>query len=322
MRRTLALGVTALALVSLVTGGCAKPTAESGTRAQSAKDALPAIKVCSLLDAEGAVLGAMVIQMLNANGFQTVDMTKLGTPDVVRKALLEGAVDATIDYTGSGQFYHDGQEGLPVWKDAATGYAQIAKLDREKHNIAWLTPAPANNSELIAARKDFLEANGIATMDDFAKYVNAGRKVKVIGSQSWVDSPLGLKGFESAYGFKLKKNQIIALADGVTAPMLKAVAEGTNGVNFSLAYGTDGQLPDLGLLIIDDTRSVPPVYEPAAVFRGEVLDGAPEIAGILEPVFDSLNQVKLQELNRQATLGGKDFKAVAKEYLEANGFLK
>jgi osmoprotectant transport system substrate-binding protein len=322
MRRTLLLGATVLALVSLLIGGCANPAAEPATPARPAKKAVPAIKVGSLLDSEGAVLGAMVIQMLDANGFQTVDKTKLGTPEVVRKALLEGAVDATIDYTGSGQFYHDGQEGLPVWKDAATGYAQIAKLDKEKNNIAWLTPAPANNTELIAGRKDFLEANGIATMQDFAKYVNAGKKVKVIGSQSWVDSPLGLKGFEEAYGFKLRKDQIIALADGVTAPMLKAVTDGTNGVNFSLAYGTDGQLPDLGLLIITDPMSVPPVYEPAPVFRGEILDRAPEIAGILKRVFESLNQAKLQELNRQATLGGKDFKVVAKEYLEANGFLE
>jgi osmoprotectant transport system substrate-binding protein len=241
---------------------------------------------------------------------------------VVRKALLEGEVDATIDYTGSGQYYIDGQEGLPVWNDAKTGYDTIKKLDMEQNNIDWLTSAPANNTELIAAKADFLAKNNIVTMEDFAKYVNAGGETKVIGSQSWVDNSQGLKGFENAYGFKLKKKQLVPLADGVTAQMLKAVAEGTDGVNFSLAYGTDGQLADLGLKLVEDPKSVPPVYEPAPVFRGEVTKAAPEIATLLQPIFESLDQAKLQELNRQVAFEGKDPKAVAKEYLTANGFLK
>jgi osmoprotectant transport system substrate-binding protein len=322
MKRKALLLMTTLALAGTVLAGCAQPAPEPAAPEEPAKKDVPAIKVASLLDSEGALLGSMVIQMLEANGFETVDKTKLGTPDVVRKALLEGEIDATIDYTGSGQYYIEGQEGLPVWKNAETGYAEIKKLDKEQNNIDWLTPAPANNTELMAAKKDFLEANGIATMEDFAKYVNDGKETKVIGSQSWVDNPLGLKGFEEAYGFKLKKDQIIPLADGVTAQMLEAVAKGTDGVNFSLAYGTDGQLADLGLLIIADPKGVPPVYEPAPVFRGQLFDTAPEIADILKPVFESMDQAKLQELNKQVAFDGKDPKVVAKEYLEANGFLK
>lgn len=322
MKRTLALLLTAMMIAALALGGCAAPTTEPAEPAEPAAKDVPAITVASLLDSEGAILGSMVIQMLDANGFETVDKTKLGTPDVVRKALLEGEVDATIDYTGSGQYYIEGQEGLPVWQDAAQGFQTISQLDKEQNNIIWLTPAPANNTELISAKTDFLAEKSIVTMEDFATYVNDGGEVKLIGSQTWVDNPLGLKGFEEAYGFTLTKDQLIPLADGVTAQMLKAVAEGTDGVNFSLAYGTDGQLSDLGLTIIEDTKGVPPVYEPAPVFRGEVIEAAPEIAEILEPVFLSLDKTKLQELNAQVAFQGKDAKVVAKEYLEANGFLK
>lgn len=322
MKRTLALALATVAIAGLALGGCAAPTVEPETPAEPTTRDVAPIKVGSLLDSEGAVLGSMVIQMLDANGFETVDKTKLGTPDVVRKALLEGEVDATIDYTGSGQYYIEGQEGLPVWQDAAQGFETIARLDKEQNNIVWLTPAPANNTELISARTDFLTEKSIVTMEDFAKYVNDGGEVKLIGSQTWVDNPMGLKGFEEAYGFTLKKDQLVALADGVTAQMLKAAAEGTDGVNFSLAYGTDGQLADLGLTIIEDTKGVPPVYEPAPVFLGEVIEAAPDIAEILEPVFLSLDKAKLQELNAKVAFQGMDPQAVAKEYLEANGFLK
>ncbi len=322
MKRSLAFSVAVFALAGLVLSGCSQQAPDSAAPAEPAKKTVPAIKVGSLLDSEGALLGSMVIQILEANGFETVDKTKLGTPDVVRKALLEGEVDATVDYTGSGQYYIEGQEGLPVWNDAKTGYDTIKKLDMEQNNISWLTPAPANNTELLSAQSDFLTKNSIVTMEDFAKYVNAGGETKVICSQTWADNSQGLKGFEEAYGFKLKKSQLVPLADGVTAQMLKAVAEGTDGVNFSLAYGTDGQLAELGLKLIEDTKSVPPVYEPAPVFRGEVTKAAPEIITLLQPVFESLDQAKLQDLNKQVAFDGKDPKAVAKEYLEANGFLK
>ncbi len=323
MKRSLALILAALSVAALiVVAGCTQSASETTPAAENPKKDVPAIKVGSLLDSEGSILGSMVIQMLEAGGFETVDKTKLGTPDVVRKALLEGEIDATVDYTGSGQYYIEGQEGLPVWQDAKSGYDTIARLDKEQNNLVWLTPAPANNTELICGQTEFLATNNIVTMEDFAKYINDGGKAKVICSQSWADSPKGLKGMEEAYGFTLTKSQLLPLADGVTAQMLKAVAEGTDGVNFSLCYGTDGQLADLGLTIITDPKSVPPVYEPTPIFRGEVMDEAPEIIGILAPVFESLDQTTLQSLNKQVAFDGKDPKVVAKEYLEANGFLK
>jgi osmoprotectant transport system substrate-binding protein len=263
----------------------------------------------------------MVIQMLEAKGIATEDKTKLGQPDVVRQALLQGEIDATIDYTGSGQYYHEGEEGDPKWKSADEAYAAIVALDKDANDLIWLTPAPANNSEYIATTSALAGAEGIETMEDFAEYVNGGGAVKLIASQTWIDNPLGLIGFEEAYGFELADDQLIALSTGNTAEMLTALAKGTDDVNFSLAYGTDGQLSELDLVIITDTKDVPPVYEPAPVFRGEIIEAYPEIAQILDPVFASLDQAKLQELNARVAFGGEDPAAVATAYLEENGFL-
>jgi osmoprotectant transport system substrate-binding protein len=233
-----------------------------------------------------------------------------------------GEIDATIDYTGSGQYYHQGQEGDPKWKNADQAYAAIKQLDKDVNNIDWLTPAPANNSEFIATTNALAKAESIKTMEDFAKYVNGGGKVKLIAAQTFIDNPLGLKGYEAAYGFTLTNDQLVALSTGNTAEMLSALAKGTDGINFSLAYGTDGQLNELDLVIIEDTKDVPPVYEPAPVFRGEIIAAYPQIESILKPVFLSLDQAKLQELNARIAFGGEDPRTVATSYLEANGFLK
>jgi osmoprotectant transport system substrate-binding protein len=203
MKRSMLVLIAAL-MVAVVAAGvpaCGDDGTDASTTTSAAAAAGPVVRVGSLLDSEGTLLGSMVIQMLEANGIKTEDKTKLGTPEVVRAALEAGEIDATIDYTGSGQYYHQGQEGDPKWKNAEEAYAAIKQLDKEANDIDWLTPAPANNSEFIATTRALAEEESIETMEDFAKYVNEGGAVKLIAAQSFIDNPLGLKGYEEAYGF-------------------------------------------------------------------------------------------------------------------------
>jgi len=322
MRARALLVAGALLILLMGLAGCAPR--EEARQADAAGDqpAGPEVRVGSFLDSEGAVVGAMIIQMLEANDIPTVDNTRLGTPDIVRRALLEGEIDLQIDYTGSGQFYHDGEEGKDLWSDAAAGHARIKELDLQAHDVWWLTPSPANNTELIATTRQFAEANDLATMEDFARFINEGGEAKLIGAREWMDSTKGLAGFEEAYGFELKPEQLIGLAHGVTAEMLKALAQGTDGVNFSLTYGTDGQINDLDLVVLEDTKGVPPIYLPTPVVRGEIMEAYPQMEEILAPLFERLDLVTLQELNRRVALGGEDAAEVAREYLTENGFIQ
>lgn len=313
------LVLAALMMFAVGAVGCSKPADTAAPQSPTTKEG-PTVRVGSLLDSEGTVLGSMVIQMLEANGIKTVDKTKFGTPDVVRKALVAGDLDATIDYTGSGQFYV-GPEGDPLWSDATRGYETVRDKDLE-NGLAWLAPAPANNSEFLGMKKEFAEANNIATMEDFAAFVNKGGKVKLIGAQAWMDSPAGLKGYEKAYGFTLKNDQRIGLSTGVTAEFIKALVNGTDGVNVAEVYGTDGGLAEQGIIVIEDTKGVPPVYAPTPVFRAEIIAAHPEIPEILAPLFQSLTMERLQELNRLIAFGGESATKVAEDYLKGNGFLK
>ena len=228
-----------------------------------------------------------------------------------------------MDYTGSGQYYHpEDATDTSIWNDPVKGYEFTAELDFEKNNIVWLTPSPANNTESIAVRREFSETNNITDMAQLAAYINAGNEFKLIAASSFVENPMGLLGYEEAYGFKLTNDQIIALSSGNTAEMLKALAEKTNGVNASLVYGTDGALDKLDLVVLDDPKHIPPVYLPAPVIRKEVLDMYPEIETLLKPIFESLTLEVLQNLNAQVAYDGKDAAEVARTYLEENNFIQ
>lgn len=281
------------------------------------------VTIATMLDSEGSVLGQIILQVLNANGIKTIDRINFGTPDILRAALENNEVDLVVDYTGSGQYYHpEDATDTSIWNDPVKGYEFTAELDFEKNNIVWLAPSPANNTESIAVRREFSETNNITDMAQLAAYINAGNEFKLIAASSFVENPMGLLGYEEAYGFKLTNDQIIALSSGNTAEMLKALAEKTNGVNASLVYGTDGALDKLDLVVLDDPKHIPPVYLPAPVIRKEVLDIYPEIEMLLKPIFESLTLEVLQNLNAQVAYDGKDAAEVARTYLEENNFIQ
>ena len=274
----------------------------------------------SFVDTEGGILGNMVLLALEENGYSITDKVQFGTPDVHRNALLQGELDIGIDYTGNGQYYSDGFDE-EIWRDKVEGYKFIKTYDEEKNDLIWLEPANANNTEMLAVKRDFAEANNLKTLEDFADYVNNGGQVKFITSQLFAEKNMGLLGMEEGYGFKLKPDQLIMLPHGNTAETISALANDTDAINVALVYGTDGSLPDLNLVVLEDPLSIPPVFEPSVVIRGEVLEKYPEIKAIIEGVFKTLDLENLQIMNKKVIIDGLSPKDVAKEHLTEEGFL-
>lgn len=323
MKRVLGL-VGSIVLVLALLAGCTNSPATSPTPTPAASPTpTPAkgITVGSKADTEGSLLGQVIMLMLEKNGFQIVDRTGiLGTP-LIRKAITSGEIDIYPEYTGNGAFFFD-ETTSDVWKDAKKGYERVKTLDKERNNIIWLEPAPANNTWAIAVPKALADKEKLQTLDDFAAYVNRGGYVKLIGSEEFVTSPLALPTFQKAYSFTLKKEQLVTIATGDTAQTEKAAAQGTDGVNAAMAYGTDGSLSAFNLVVLADPRGAQPVYEPAPIVRGEVFNKYPELANILDPVFQTLNLETLQTLNGRIAVEGQKPVDVATNYLKSKGFLK
>ena len=278
------------------------------------------IVVASKIDTEGALLGQMIAAMLAAKGLPVETKIQLGPTNIVRAALLAGQIDLYPEYTGNGAiFFH--REGDPEWKNAAAGYGAVRGLDRAENRLAWLKPAPANNTWVIAIRNDLPGLPPGKCLGNLAGYLAQGGRFKLAASAEFVESPSALPAFERTYGFQLRANQLLTLSGGNTAATLRAAAEGTSGVNAAMAYGTDGELAALGLTPLCDDKGVQIVYAPAPVVREAVLEQHPEIAAALDPVFASLTLSVLQGLNARIAVAGEDPRAVAADYLKSRHFL-
>jgi len=281
------------------------------------------IVVGSKIDGEGSLLGQMIIAVLRDNGFTVEDKTRTGATDVVRKALLSGQIDVYPEYTANAVLVFNKEKSTDpaVLKDAAKTYEAAKSLDAA-NGVVWLRPAPANNTWAVALPRAVAQAEKIASMEDWAAYINKGGVVKIVGSQEFFSSAAAMPAFETAYGFKLKPDQIIALATGDTAVTEKAAAQGTNGANAAMAYGTDGTISALDLVVLTDPKGAQPIYQPAPTVRKEVADTYPELATVLDPVFAKLSLETLQKLNGQVAVEGKDAKTVATDWLRSEGLLK
>lgn len=153
-------------------------TTWSGALALAALISLPLqaaepVKVGSKIDTEGALLGNMIQQVLESHGVKTINKIQLGTTPVVRGAIVAGELDIYPEYTGNGAFFFK-DENDPAWKNAQQGYEKVKRLDQEKHQLVWLTPAPANNTWTIAVRQDLAEKNKLTSLADLSRYLKQG----------------------------------------------------------------------------------------------------------------------------------------------------
>lgn len=316
MRRWIGVLVATVLVLGVV--GCASGTT-TGSTDQPAEEKGP-ITIGSKIDTEGELLSSVIKLVLEDAGFTVEDKSQTGTTDVVRKALLSGEIDIYPEYTGSGLIFFEGQDPA-IYKDPEKGFDTVAKLDLEGNDVVWLEPAKANNTWLIALKKDFAGSEKLTTMTEFAAYVKAGKQVKLAGSDEFFNNSDAMPAFLTTYGFTLAENQKLVFSGGNTAQTEKAVADGTDGVNFGMAYGTDGALADLGLTVLEDDKGAQLVYWPAPLIRKATLDEFPEIRELLDPVFATFDIAALQELNARVQVNGESADVVARDYLESNGLI-
>ena len=303
MRKTITAAIISFAMSGAATGASAE------------------VVVGSKIDTEGNLLGNMIKVVLQDAGIEVTDRVGLGATPIVRQAITSGEIDIYPEYTGNAAFFFD-EAGSDVWRDFESGYQEAKRLDAEANDIVWLTPAPANNTWAIAVRQDLAAEHGLETMSDFGAHISEGGEIKLAASSEFVNSAAALPAFQEAYGFDMTSDELLILSGGDTAATIRAAAEQTDGTNAAMVYGTDGAISEVGLKVMEDDKSVQPIYAPTPIIREEALNENPQVEELLTPVFQSLDLETLQQLNARIQLGGESAQSVAQDYLRSQGFVE
>ncbi|GGJ29245.1 glycine betaine ABC transporter substrate-binding protein [Deinococcus roseus] len=280
------------------------------------------IVVASKLDPEAQLLGQIILLTLKDAGFEVTDKTSLGDTGVARKAILSGEIDVYPEYTGNAVYlFPDAKIAEEKAQNPQVIYGLAKELDA-KNGITWLNPANVNNTWALALPAAFARANKISTYTNLATYLNRGGNLKVAGSPEFFNRPDAFQLFENTYGFKLKADQKLLLAGATPLQTQQAAAAGQNGVNAAMAYGTDGTIAALDLVVLKDPKNAQPVYQPSPIIRTEVLKANPKIQTLLNKAFRTLSQTGIQKLNAQIAVEGKPVREVAAAFLKSKGIIK
>jgi osmoprotectant transport system substrate-binding protein len=280
------------------------------------------IVVGGKLDPEAQLLSQMIILTLKNAGLEVTDKASLGDTGVNRKAILAGEIDTYAEYTGNAVYlFPDAKITAKQSKSPGTIYGLARQLD-SKQGVTWLKPANANNTWAVAVPQTFATQNKLSTYADLAAYLKKGGAFKVAGSPEFFNRDDAFKLFESTYGFTLTPAQKLVLAGATPPQTQQAAAAGTNGVNAAMAYATDGSIAALKLVVLKDPKNAQPVYQPAPIIRTETLKANPQIEGLLNKVFASLDAKTLQTLNGKIALEGQSAATVASDYLKSKNLIK
>lgn len=312
-------------LIGTTTAGVAA-AAVAGSPAVFAQDK-PTVKVGSKDFTEQLILGEIVAQLLEDNGFPVERQFNLGTL-IVHEALVNNDVDTYIEYTGTGLIAilghelpprdEEGSEDEAAATPGASGsyadkvYDIVAEDYPEEFGVEWLEPWGFNNTYAIAMRRSHAEELGVTKISDLAPIagdLNLGSTAETIARED------GVIGLENVYG--LDFGDVVSLDLGL---LYGAVRDGE--VDVITCNSTEGRIQSMDLVLLEDDLEFYPPYHAAPVVRQDLLEKAPEVADILNTLAGEIDDARITELNFLADEEGREPTDIVRDFLTEGGYIE
>jgi osmoprotectant transport system substrate-binding protein len=263
---------------------------------------------------ESYILSKITALYLKDKGYQIEEAGQMGG-QLSRKALENDQIDLYWDYTGTALVTYLKQDTI---SDPKQAYEKLAKIDKEKNDIIWLSPAAFNNTFALLLKEEKAKELGIETISDLAAYVNQNPgKLTFATNAEFASRPDGLKGIEKEYGFKFGSKNVKKMETGLP---IQALSNGE--VDVAVAYSTDGRIKAYNLKALKDDKTFFPAYNGVVTTRADVLQQHPNLEKELKPIVAKLDDETITNLNYQVDFEKKSVEEVAKNWLLQNGFIK
>lgn len=293
--------------------------------AQDQDEDKPTIVVGSKNFTEQILMSELVAVTLEDAGYPVERQFGLGGTAVIHQAMWNDEIDIFVEYTGTalvavlGMDVPTGDGATPEGGDVATPVSSVAdetyqivkdEYD-EQYDIVWLDHFGFNNTYAMTVTQETADELDLQTVSDLEGHAS---DMTLGTDQEFPVREDGLPGFEEAYGFTFGDVQ-------AGDPGLMYAALDNGDVDVITAYSTDGRIPALDLVILEDDENFFPPYYPAPIVRQEVLDQNPEIADVLNQLGGAISEDQMAELNYQVDEEGLTTEEVARTFLEEQGII-
>jgi glycine betaine/choline ABC-type transport system substrate-binding protein len=255
---------------------------------------------------ESDLLAEIVAQQIERRtGLQVERRLHLGGTFVCHQAIVAGAIDAYVEYTGTAL---TAVLNLPGVAEPGAARRRVSEEYRRRFGLVWMEPFGFNNTFAIAVRRRDAQRLGLRRISDL-KAVTPRWKAGF--GYEFLERSDGYPGLAAAYGLRFSAPPT-AMELGLT---YRALADGK--VDLIAGNSTDAQIAALDLVALEDDRRYFPPYEAAPVVRAELLERHPGIRRALAELSGTIDDAEMRRLNLEVDIEERDLAEVAREWLRS-----
>jgi osmoprotectant transport system permease protein len=253
---------------------------------------------------EQVILGEILAQEIEKETNLRVERQfNLGGTLICHEAVKAGKIDGYVEYSGTA-FTGILQE-KPL-NDARLVFEKLQKIYPEKFNLEVFPSLGFENTFAIVIRGETASQYNLKTLSQVAKYTpnwQAGFGYEFLERED------GYKGLAKTYGLNFAQPPKV-MDLGL---MYRALAE--KQVDLVAGNSTDGLIPVLDLVILEDDQRYFPPYEAVPIFNLDSLQKYPQLRQVLAKLTGKITSTAMQKLNYQVDGRNRRVEEVVKEFL-------
>jgi osmoprotectant transport system substrate-binding protein len=257
---------------------------------------------------EQAILGEIFAQQLESKTSLHIERRfYLAGTFICQQAILSGRIDLYPEYTGTAL--------TAVLKEKPAGsrenfYSHVKVEYERRFQLTLGPPLGFEDTFAIEVRGEDARRLHLQTISQAAAYTP---KWRAGFGYEFMERPDGYKGLAATYNLHFAESPRI-MDLGLLARALKE-----RQVDLIAGNTTDGLIPTLDLVVLQDDRNYFPPYEAVAVIRQETLARHPEVGRALDELASKISAQDMQQMNYAVDGKHRDIKEVAREFLQRKG---
>ena len=260
---------------------------------------------------ESFILGELIAQQIEAHTNLKVERRfYLAGTYICQQAMLAGRIDIYPEYTGTA-LTAVLKQGIS--RDRQDVYHRV-KDEYERRFRLTLGPAFGfNDTFAMEIRGDEARRLNVRTLSQAAQFAPQWRAGF---GYEFMERPDGYRGLVATYGLHFAEQPRI-MDLGLLARALKE-----HQIDFAGGNATDGLIPALDLVVLEDDRHYFPPYEAVPVVREQALQEHPEISGALADLAGQISDAEMQKMNYAVDAQHRDTQDVVREFLKAKKLVR
>lgn len=318
-KRSVGLTATAMLTAGLLTGcglgtaGGYVPNGELAGPMEGVDLEGAEVSVGSKNFTEQIILGKMAVILFESAGANAEDLTNVPGSNSVRMAMLEGIMDFQWEYTGTAWITYMGEvDPIP---DQQAQYEAVRDADLAENGMVWTEPSDLNNTYAMAMTAENSEKYGITKMSEIDT-VSESEQTFCLDAE-FASRNDGFEPMLEHYDLPPAPDDRRSVMD--LGAVYQATANGE--CLFGEVFATDGRIPALDLVVLEDDEFYFPRYNLSGVFHEDLYSEYPQAEELIDPLTESLDNETMAELNARVDTAGEEPADVAWDYLVEAGFI-